>query len=116
MTSVDLAQTDHSMPPISASNAGPASYFESGEKLRRNFVEGSPLNGEQLSSSSTVPNTECLWVAEGLITRSLAPHAPYTVCDENLQKIARLSEQLDLPVHMHLHETRNEVIDSQLCR
>ncbi len=39
----------------------------------------------------------------------LAPHAPYTVGDRSLEKIMTYAEQLDLPVHMHLHETRDEL-------
>ncbi len=40
------------------------------------------------------------------------PHAPYTVSDEPLKQIATLSEQIDLPVQIHLHETAGEVTDS----
>ncbi len=43
---------------------------------------------------------------------SLAPHAPYTVGDETLREIVTLAEELDLPVHIHLHETRKEIEDS----
>ncbi len=44
---------------------------------------------------------------------TLAPHAPYTVSDEPLQRLQRLSEQLELPVHMHIHETADEVESGQ---
>lgn len=44
-----------------------------------------------------------------LVTTALAPHAPYTVSDGPLEKIAMYSNELDLPVHIHLHETRFEV-------
>ena len=44
-----------------------------------------------------------------LVTPVLAPHAPYTVSDQPLQKIAMYSSELDLPVHMHVHETQHEV-------
>ena len=37
------------------------------------------------------------------------PHAPYTISDEPLQKIATLSAELDIGVHIHLHETAFEV-------
>ncbi|MBU2710351.1 TRZ/ATZ family hydrolase [Zooshikella harenae] len=37
------------------------------------------------------------------------PHAPYTVSDEPLKRIATLSEQLDAAVQMHIHETPTEV-------
>jgi 5-methylthioadenosine/S-adenosylhomocysteine deaminase len=44
-----------------------------------------------------------------LVSTALAPHAPYTVSDDPLQKIAMYSDELDLPVHMHIHETQFEV-------
>ncbi len=44
-----------------------------------------------------------------LISTALAPHAPYTVSRDPLQKISTLSSELDIPVHMHVHETANEV-------
>ena len=46
---------------------------------------------------------------EPLLAFSLAPHAPYTVGDETLKRIAVLSEELDLPIHTHVHETREEI-------
>ena len=44
-----------------------------------------------------------------LVTATLAPHAPYTVSNEPLEKIRILSDELDLPVHIHLHETASEI-------
>ncbi|MCP4471239.1 MAG: TRZ/ATZ family hydrolase [Gammaproteobacteria bacterium] len=49
----------------------------------------------------------------GLVDSALAPHAPYTVSDEPLRQIAMYSNELDLPVHIHLHETRAEVDEAQ---
>lgn len=46
---------------------------------------------------------------ESSLRFSFAPHAPYTVSDEPLLKIATLSQELDLPIHMHVHETAHEV-------
>ncbi|HEY0180867.1 MAG TPA: TRZ/ATZ family hydrolase [Dokdonella sp.] len=46
---------------------------------------------------------------EPLIGTSLAPHAPYTVADESFERIRVLADQLDVPVHLHLHETAHEV-------
>ncbi len=37
---------------------------------------------------------------------------PYTVADETLVRIATLAEELDLPVHIHVHETAEEVADA----
>lgn len=40
---------------------------------------------------------------------SFAPHAPYTVSDRTFARIATLAAELELPVHTHLHETRDEI-------
>jgi 5-methylthioadenosine/S-adenosylhomocysteine deaminase len=40
---------------------------------------------------------------------ALAPHAPYTVSDEPLLKIAQYSQELNQRVHIHVHETAFEV-------
>ncbi|WP_245212319.1 amidohydrolase, partial [Proteus mirabilis] len=42
------------------------------------------------------------------IIPAFAPHAPYTNTTENLQKIAKLSVELDAPVMIHLAETDRE--------
>lgn len=47
-----------------------------------------------------------------LLTTAFAPHAPYTVSDAPLKEIATLAEELDIPVHMHVHETADEVQQS----
>ncbi len=48
-----------------------------------------------------------------LITTSFAPHAPYTVSDEPLQKIKALADELEVPITMHVHETLHEVEQAQ---
>jgi 5-methylthioadenosine/S-adenosylhomocysteine deaminase len=49
---------------------------------------------------------------EPRVSFTLAPHAPYTVSDATLSRVAVLAEELDLPVHMHVHETAHEVEES----
>lgn len=49
---------------------------------------------------------------ESLISFCLAPHAPYTVADKTFERIATLAAQLDIPIHMHVHETQHEIDDS----
>jgi 5-methylthioadenosine/S-adenosylhomocysteine deaminase len=44
-----------------------------------------------------------------LIRTVFAPHAPYTVSDAPLQHIRVLADELDLGIHMHVHETAEEV-------
>lgn len=46
---------------------------------------------------------------DGLITTAFAPHGPYTVSNEPLQKVAMYAEELDIPIHIHLHETEDEI-------
>jgi len=47
-----------------------------------------------------------------VVTTAFGPHAPYTVSDAPLQKISVLAEELDIPIHMHVHETAQEVQDA----
>ncbi len=56
--------------------------------------------------------TRDAWRGDPLVSFTLAPHAPYTVSDETLARIAMLAEELDLPVHIHLHETQHEIDES----
>ncbi len=44
-----------------------------------------------------------------LVTPALGPHSPYTVSAANLVREAELAEELDVPLHIHLAETRWEV-------
>jgi 5-methylthioadenosine/S-adenosylhomocysteine deaminase len=52
------------------------------------------------------------WRDDALIGTAFAPHAPYTVSDANFEHIRMLADQLDVPVHLHTHETAQEVTDS----
>lgn len=52
-------------------------------------------------------------LGSGRITTCLAPHAPYTVSDRSFKKILTFAEQLDLNIHTHLHETRDEIAHSE---
>ena len=44
-----------------------------------------------------------------LLSFCMAPHAPYSVCDKTFSRLITLAEELDLPVHMHVHETADEI-------
>ena len=50
---------------------------------------------------------------EPTIGFTLAPHAPYTVSDDAFRQVAALSAELQLPVHVHLHETAGEVAEHE---
>ena len=53
------------------------------------------------------------WRGDPLVSTAFAPHAPYTVSDATFGRIRMLADQLDIPVHCHLHETAQEVAESQ---
>ncbi|EPJ89963.1 N-ethylammeline chlorohydrolase [Pseudomonas sp. CFII64] len=43
------------------------------------------------------------------ITVAFGPHAPYTIGDDNLEKIRVIADELDAMIQMHVHETAFEV-------
>src|SRR6266581_5308741 len=49
---------------------------------------------------------------EPLLSFCMAPHAPYTVRDRTFARVLTIAEELDLPIHTHLHETRQEIEES----
>jgi len=49
-----------------------------------------------------------------LISFTFAPHAPYTVSNEPLKRVKNLSDELGLPIHMHVQETEDEVAQSKV--
>jgi len=50
--------------------------------------------------------------SEPLLTAAFAPHAPYTVKDATLSRIRLLADELEVPIHMHVHETAAEVAEA----
>jgi len=52
------------------------------------------------------------YLSEPLLSFCLAPHAPYTVSDRSLEQIVTYANELDLPIHIHLHETEDEIKES----
>jgi 5-methylthioadenosine/S-adenosylhomocysteine deaminase len=49
---------------------------------------------------------------ESRLSFALAPHAPYTVSNASFEQVMTFAEELDLPVHLHLHETLTEITES----
>ena len=49
---------------------------------------------------------------EAGISFTMAPHAPYSVDDSGLELCAKLAEERDIPIHIHVHETAGEVAES----
>jgi len=68
--------------------AGPPQYFERGLALHDAY-RGHPL-----------------------ITTAFAPHAPYTVSDGPLEQVRTYADELDVPIHMHVHETEGECAEA----
>ncbi|WP_300436328.1 TRZ/ATZ family hydrolase [Zoogloea sp.] len=56
--------------------------------------------------------THDAWRDHPLIRFALAPHAPYTVSNTSFERIGALADELELPIHIHLHETAGEIADS----
>ena len=56
--------------------------------------------------------TRDAYLGEALLSFTLAPHAPYTVGDEMLRRMGVLAEELDIPIHTHVHETPGEIAES----
>jgi len=48
-----------------------------------------------------------------LLSFCFAPHAPYSVNDKALALVATYANELEVPVHIHLHETHDEVSQAQ---
>ncbi|MGA9531859.1 MAG: amidohydrolase family protein [Anaerolineales bacterium] len=51
------------------------------------------------------------WVGHPLIVPAVAPHAPYTCTADILKACASLAQEFDVPLHIHLSETEQEVAD-----
>jgi len=49
------------------------------------------------------------WRDDPMIQTLFTPHAPYSVADDYLERIRTLADELEVPVHIHLHETADEV-------
>lgn len=43
------------------------------------------------------------------ISMTLSPHAPYSVSEQALKQMASLAEKWNLPIQIHLHETKQEM-------
>ncbi|MGC5771805.1 amidohydrolase [Paenibacillus pabuli] len=48
--------------------------------------------------------------AEGRITTMYGPHSPYTCPVEPLREVIAIAEQENVPIHIHLAETKEEVV------
>ena len=46
---------------------------------------------------------------QNLLSYIYAPHAPYSVSDAPLSKVVSLAQEKNLRIHMHIHETQDEI-------
>ncbi len=56
------------------------------------------------------------WQNHPLITPAIAPHAPYTTTESILQAATEMAQRYDVPLHIHISETAQEVKDSNRDR
>ena len=52
------------------------------------------------------------WKDHSLITPAIAPHAPYTSTVDIMESAAAMAQKYDVPLHIHIAETAQEVEDS----
>ncbi len=45
-----------------------------------------------------------------LIRTAFAPHAPYSVADRLLERVRIFADELEIPIHIHLHESHDEIL------
>ncbi|MGI8738157.1 MAG: TRZ/ATZ family hydrolase [Gammaproteobacteria bacterium] len=65
------------------------------------------VNADEYISRALAVHDE--YKGDALITTAFAPHAPYTVSDNALRRVRTFADELDIPVHMHVHETADEI-------
>jgi 5-methylthioadenosine/S-adenosylhomocysteine deaminase len=53
------------------------------------------------------------WLGHALIMPAIGPHSPYTCTQEILQSAASIAREFDVPLLIHLSETRQEVENSR---
>jgi len=49
------------------------------------------------------------WIGHRLIVPAIGPHAAYTATPEMLRECTRLAREYDVPIHIHIAETKQEV-------
>lgn len=76
-----------------------------------NFPTPSCNNGEEAIKETL--NLEEKYRDSELISVGLAPHSIYTCSKELLIKVSDISKELNIPIHIHISETKKEIED---CR
>ncbi|TCP59274.1 5-methylthioadenosine/S-adenosylhomocysteine deaminase [Tumebacillus sp. BK434] len=76
--------------------------------LSRGII-GFPPDGEKKLAEAIAFSKEYHGKANNRITVTFGPHAPYTCPPEFLKRVVAASEELNLPIQIHLSETAREV-------
>lgn len=78
------------------------------------FIIGFPSAWAKTESEYLKRMEEMLERHQGdpFVRATVGPHAPYTVSDSALEACAKLAQKYDVPIHMHVHETADEIADS----
>ncbi|MFZ5591470.1 MAG: amidohydrolase [Bacillota bacterium] len=76
--------------------------------IARGMIGTAPNSEEALAYSRELVQS---WQGQGdgRITVTLGPHAPYTCPPAYLEKVVRLAHDLNVGIHIHLAETRDEI-------
>lgn len=72
-----------------------------------------PDSSDHTAAMAAIQHFVNSWQGHDLITPAIAPHAPYTVCDEHLQEARAFADQYGCPLVIHLAETLHEVAESR---
>ena len=57
-------------------------------------------------------DVQAAWQGDDLVGTAIAPHAPYTVSDANFHRVRDFANARDVRIHLHTHETAQEIRDS----
>jgi len=76
--------------------------------LSRGMIGAGP-GGESALAESYEFIKQWHGIAGGRITAMLGPHAPYTCPPEFLKKVVAAATEMDVGIHIHLAETRDEI-------
>jgi 5-methylthioadenosine/S-adenosylhomocysteine deaminase len=77
--------------------------------IRAPLIDVGAAAGEEELREGAERSLEEIGAARELIAPALAPHAVYTVSEPSLRWIAEAAAERELPVHIHLSETEDEV-------
>ncbi len=78
--------------------------------LSRGMIGVSPESQSALDDSRKLV-AQWHGAAKGRIRFALGPHAPYTCPPEYLKQVVALAEELEVGIHIHISETRQEMED-----